>query len=379
MKRLKSTDLRTKVVYILSDLDYSLSFEWIAQKIDQQRFEVIFVMIQQENVTTTIEQVLKSANIETRRLIIPHKLNRLSAFFKTLRLIRHIQPQVVHCHMRRANLLGLSASWLARVPKRIYTRHYSTQNHRYYPNAVFTDRVLNALATKIIAPSKKVEETLLELEKVSPLKVELIHHGFDLSYFDKRNEEAITKMKSALDIDSKSPVVGGIARYLELKGWQYIIPAFQEFLRHAPNAVLLIANGYGPYKQNVSEMLEELPEDSFREIHFEKDLATLYHCMDFFIHAPIDLQIEAFGQIYVEALASGVPSVFTLSGVAHEFIKHEENALVVTHCNSSELSRALYRLHTEKELSEKLSSNGKRAVRQFDFLTFLKQTEKLYV
>lgn len=336
-------------------------------------------MIQEEVGTTALEQILLELDVELHKSIIPHKSSKLVALFNIGRLIQRIRPQTIHCHMRRANLFGLTAGWLARVPRRIYTRHYSTQNHKYYPKAVVIDRILNYFATTIVAPSANVRDTLIKLEKVAASKVALIHHGFDLPYFNAPDQHRIDQMKVKLNIDSKSPVIGGIARYLELKGWQYVIPAFQKFLKDAPNAVLIIANGHGPFQDEVVKLLNKLPEDSYREIGFEKDLATLYHCMDYFIHAPIDQQIEAFGQIYVEALAAGVPSIFTMSGVSHEFVRHEENALVVNFCDTTGIYNALKQLFLHPEFSLKLAANGKAAVKPFDLPTFIHKTEQLYV
>jgi hypothetical protein len=61
---------------------------------------------------------------------------------------------------------------------------------------------------------------------------------------------------------------------------------------------------------------------------------------------PIDDTIEAFGQTYIEALISGVPSVFTLSGVASEFIENGKNALVVDYKNSEQISVAIDQILT---------------------------------
>src|SRR5256885_4070776 len=40
--------------------------------------------------------------------------------------------------------------------------------------------------------------------------------------------------------------------------------------------------------------------------------------LDVFVHAPIAPQVEAFGQVYVEAMAAGVPSVITRAGIRSE-------------------------------------------------------------
>lgn len=39
--------------------------------------------------------------------------------------------------------------------------------------------------------------------------------------------------------------------------------------------------------------------------------------------------------IYVEAFASGIPSIFTISGFANNFIEHCKNTMVVSYKNSN--------------------------------------------
>ena len=69
--------------------------------------------------------------------------------------------------------------------------------------------------------------------------------------------------------------------------------------------------------------------DRYTEIVYETDMPALYKTFDVFVHVPVEPHFESFGQVYVEAMASGIPSVFTLAGAATEFVRDGENALVV--------------------------------------------------
>jgi glycosyltransferase involved in cell wall biosynthesis len=70
-------------------------------------------------------------------------------------------------------------------------------------------------------------------------------------------------------------------------------------------------------------------------------MAALYKSLSIYVHTPINDHCEAFGQTYVEALMSGIPSIFTLSGIAKEFIVHKKNAYVVDYGNSNEIYNAM--------------------------------------
>jgi glycosyltransferase involved in cell wall biosynthesis len=265
----------------------------------------------------------------------------------------------MHAHMFEAGLIGVTSAWAAGIRKRIYTRHYSTQHHEYAPQGVKYDKLINRFATQIIAISENVRDTLTEMEECPSKKIALIHHGFSLSVFEQIEAARIEYLQKKYDILGR-PVVGVISRYLHLKGIQYIIPAFKKLLDEFPDAILLLANARGEYKQHIHDMLRELPIKNYKEIDFESDIAALYKCFDIFLHVPINEKIEAFGQIYVEALAAGIPSVFTLSGVATEFIRDNKNALVVDYKNEEQIYQAMKTLLQDQALRGNLIVQGRK-------------------
>src|SRR5438309_718321 len=84
----------------------------------------------------------------------------------------------------------------------------------------------------------------------------------------------------------------------------------------------------------------------------------IYHGFNVFVHTPIDDHSEAFGQVYVEALAAGIPSIFSLSGIANEFIKNNSNALVVPYKNSEAITAGITKILENKLLAQEIADNG---------------------
>ncbi len=215
-----------------------------------------------------------------------------------------------------------------------------------------------------MAISQNVKDVLILKENVSPAKIRLIHHGFRLEHFENVSVCRTDSIKERYGIPPDAyPVVGLIARYICWKGIQYAIPAFQSLLKDYPRAHLLLANAQGSYKTEVQNLLSELPSSSYTEIPFENDIPALYKLMNIYVHVPIDRQIEAFGQTYVEALTAGVPSVFTLSGVAHEFICSDYNAIVVNYCDIEAIFRGIKNIIADNGLRNLLIENGKKSVK----------------
>ena len=293
--------------------------------------------------------------------------------------LRRTKTQLVHTHLFDANIIGLSAAYLLRIKKRIHTRHHSDFHHIYHTKAIKYDKLINFMSTDIVAISEVVKNILLKKENVSPEKVHLINHGFELEQFITQPLSAINTLEQKYFPINSYPIIGVISRYTEWKGIQYIIPAFEKIRETFPEALLVLANANGDYKTEIQKLLKGIPKKNFVEIPFEGAIFSLYKTFDVFVHVPIAKEIEAFGQTYVEALASGIPSVFTLSGIANEFISDRHNALVVPFKNSAAIELAIQELLTNKELVQTLVQNGQDDVKKrFQSAKMILSLEELY-
>lgn len=370
--------MKKKVTYILSHIHKALAFEWIAEELNQDKFELSFILLNEGD--SYLEQFLKARQIPVQRVHYVGKKHLWRAFWQVRKWLKKWKTEVVHAHLFDANIIGLTAAKSLGIPKRIYTRHHSTLHHIYFPRAVYYDKFVNWLATDIVAISGVVERVLVGKERVKPSKVHLIPHGFRLAEFEQVTPERVQILQERYELQSKSPVLGVIARHIHWKGIQFAIPAFAKVLEKYPQAHLLLANAQGDYKPELQKLLASLPAHSYTEVTFEQDLYALYQLLDVYIHVPINEDLEAFGQTYIEALAAGIPSVFTLSGIASECIVHEQNALVVPYQDSEAIAEALLRLLDDATLSQKLIENGKKSIKpRFELSNMIQALEKLYL
>jgi glycosyltransferase involved in cell wall biosynthesis len=367
-----------RIAYIISHVTKSLAFEWIVEELDSTRFTLVFILMNSED--SPLEQYLRTKDIHTRRIHYSTKKDIPAALFTIYKILKQERIDIVHTHLFEASLVGLAAAQIARVKRRIHTRHNATIHHVYHPHAVKYDRLINYLSTDIIAISENVRSILVNLEHADPKKITLIPHGFRLDQFSNAPSDRIEVLRKKLQINiSNGPAIGVISRYIHWKGVQYIIPAFSELLSHYPDAKLILANANGPFTAEIKKQLERLPTGSYIEIPFESDVYSLYSLFDIFVHTPIDQKSEAFGQVYVEALAAGIPSIFTLSGIACEFIKDRENAVVVPFKNSDAIRDALLYLLDNSEFCRSLSRKGKISVEEnFTLERMIRSIETLY-
>ncbi len=366
-----------KVTYIISKTNKSLALEWTATFLDKTKFDLTFILLNESG--SAIENFLLENKFKVHRVTYKNKSNLLSAVRSTFKLLKKIKPDIVHAHFFEANIIGLTAARMAGVKKRIYTRHHSTYHHDYFPFAVKYDKYCNRVATDIIAISKVVEETLLR-ESALPEKIHLVHHGYKMSEFLSIENERVQRVKKLYNPADQHPVIGVISRYTQWKGIQDIIPAFKKLLTLYPNALLVLANAKGEYEEHLKSLLQAIPKKNYIEITFENDISALYRLFDVFVHVPVNDHAEAFGYIYAESLVCEVPPVFTLSGIAHDFVENERNALVVGYQNSEEIYGAMVRLLADKELGKRLTAQGKKDVlERFDLNKMILKLEKIYL
>ena len=364
-----------KITYIISRVDKAIAFEWIYSALNEN-FDFSFIFIGEKQ--GFLFHWLKKKNVPV--FFVPYygKTDLPFAFIKIVRFLIQIRPNLIHTHLFEANILGLTAAKVIGIKKRIYSRHHSTFHHDFFPKAVKYDRLCNFMATDIVAISKLVRSVLVEQENVNPAKVSLIEHGFKLSRFLQVDKQQIVEMKKKYFIPDNKIIVGVISRYMILKGLRYVIGAFKKLIETNNKIHLVLANANGPDAKMIQKELSFLPKGSYSEIAFEKDLFTLYGMFDVFVHCPIDNKVEAFGQTYVEALASGVPSVFTLSGIANDFIIHERNALVVDYKNKEQIAKAIERLLSDKKLACEIINNGISDVEMFSLDNMIHKLKLLY-
>lgn len=145
----------------------------------------------------------------------------------------------------------------------------------------------------------------------------LIPNGVDIARFVPG-----PPTRARLDIPDGAPVVLMVSALIESKRVEAGIRAVAEL----PDVVLLVA-GDGPLRDELAGLGRELLGDRYLQRTFAPtDMPDLYRSADVLLHASL---FESFGNIYVEAAATGLPVVAHASPVT-EWILGEHGALVDT-------------------------------------------------
>ncbi len=354
--------MKTRILHVFSDVDRSHLIKTLGIAMDREKYDVGFVFIGKQE--PLLHEYFSRNGHSSKFLNFHGKKDYLSTIFRLRQIFKRQQPDIVHTHLVEGSMLGLTAARLAGVGNRVHTRHHGVESHVYYPHGVYYDRYNNFLSKRIIAISPVVAEVLIDREGVDPKKVITIPHGFHLE--DLVVDRGVTEgLKEKYGLNGCYPVIGSIARFIHWKGVHNTVLAFKEVLAVFPNAKLVLANAVGPYADQVNKLLEEnIPKENYVTFEFESEIISLYAAFDVFVHVPVEKDLEAFGMVYIEPLTLKIPSVFTLSGIANDFIRDGRNALVVPYNDPENTAAAITRILQNERLRESIIEAGHSDVLQ---------------
>jgi phosphatidylinositol alpha-1,6-mannosyltransferase len=198
----------------------------------------------------------------------------------------------------------------------------------------------------------------------SHVPVSVLYPGADVERFRPDLETA--DIRASFGIGDR-PLVVCVSRLVPRKGQDVLIRAMATIRRRVPDASLLIVGG-GPYASALRAMAADAPAGSVRfagEVP-EQDLPRYYAAADVFA-MPCrtragGLEVEGWGNVFIEAAACGRPVVVGDSGGAREALVDGETGLLVDGRSVAEVAAAIGTLLAEPELAAKMGDAGRDRV-----------------
>jgi glycosyltransferase involved in cell wall biosynthesis len=118
----------------------------------------------------------------------------------------------------------------------------------------------------------------------------------------------------------------------------------------------------------------------FQEAHFTgflrgKDLQTAYASSDLFVMPSVT---ETFGNVTVEAMASGVPAICAAAGGACDFVIPGENGLLTEPNDVDSLARAMDRLVEDPNARARMSEQALLSSKRFAWSNTAMRYQEIY-
>lgn len=168
-----------------------------------------------------------------------------------------------------------------------------------------------------------------------------------------------------------------LSRIEKTKGIDELINAIPLVLEHYPNTQFNIA-GSGDYLDELrsNNILERFKTNITLNGYVRgKDKLRLFKEQNIFVFPSYG---EGCPVSVLEALAVGLPIIYTEVGALPNLLKHRENGLVVSKKSVNELSEAILELIKNKKLRNDITANNIELSKKFDLSRIQKQLEIIY-
>jgi len=234
--------------------------------------------------------------------------------------------------------------------------------------------ILEAIAFRklytIIANSNYTAQVITDVYKLSKQSVRVCYISIDIDQY-----QSILTLRN--QINPHPPRVLFIGSNMQRKGLPILINSAFYILKVIPETEFWIVG-----KDKVEPAMRLLCDrlgvsDHFRFLGWvsHQDLYNIYAQCDIFVMPSL---IEAFGVVFLEAMAAGLPVIGTRVGGIPEIIRDGINGILVEPGKPNELGSAIIKVLKDRTLSEKLKQAGLETVQNFNVNNMMKCTYRVY-
>lgn len=221
---------------------------------------------------------------------------------------------------------------------------------------------------KVIAISELVKKNITQHYSVKEEDIEVIYNGVDLERFHPRNKGLYSKeIRVLYNIPENEFVVLFVGSGFERKGVGFLITAIEKI--QSPLTVLIVGKGS---KKSFEKTIKT------QRVIFcgpQKDIHKYYAASNVFVFPTI---YEPFGNVHLEALASGLPVITTRLSGASEIIKNGIQGFIIDEPeNVGQIAEKIMFL-MNKDANQTMSIKARRLAERFSFEEHINKMSKFY-
>jgi glycosyltransferase involved in cell wall biosynthesis len=289
------------------------------------------------------------------------------------------QQNFTHIHAATPGPIGLAALAIARILKLPICSTYHTAIPQY-AHILTGDEAIEEVAWKyirwyyeqmnlIFVPSLSTKEELTQ-KGIAEDKIRLYPRGVDVERFHPSKRNGYFGRHYQIQDNIKLLYVGRVSKE---KNLHILAEAFKSLVQSHPNVYLVIV-GDGPYYE---EMQAEMKGYNciFAGYREGDELSTIYASSDIFVFPSTT---DTFGNVILEAQASGLPVIVTDQGGPCENMISDQTGLVVKGDSVQDLLRAVESLVNHPARIQQMSLSAREYTEERSFQAAFKAHWELY-
>ena len=262
--------------------------------------------------------------------------------------------------------LPISATYHTAIPQ--YAAHLTGDPHMEELTWRYTFWYYDQM-DRVYVPSRHTAAEL-EARGLKPEKIRLYPRGVDLERFNPVHRSYSFAQGYGLQNKDLILYVGRVSRE---KNLHLLTQAFRALSPHYPQAQLVVV-GDGPYLPQMRQELAGCPV-TFTGYLRGPELAQCYASSDIFVFPSAT---DTFGNVVLEAQASGLPVVVSDLGGPHENVRQGHTGLVVPAGRAGELRQAMQALLDDPARRRVMGRQARTHMESRSFAQAFRQHWELY-
>lgn len=280
-----------------------------------------------------------------------------------LKMLNYCYEQnFTHIHSATPGPLGLTALAIAHILKLPICGTYHTALPQY-AHQLFDDPSLEELVWKYVlwyyrqmdivyVPSHAIGDELVA-KGMDKHKITFYPRGIDIKHFHPSKRNGF--FQNRFTVSENDLILLYVGRVSKEKNLPVLVHAFRKLIAKRQNLRLVVV-GDGPYLAEMQEAFEGLPV-TFTGFLEGEDLAQAYASSDIFIFPSTT---DTFGNVVLEAQASGLPVIVTDKGGPKENLIPEVTGFVVPANNPGTLAETVSMLTDNPDRLQKMKQNARK-------------------
>lgn len=294
-----------------------------------------------------------------------------------VRAMRNFEPDIVHSRNWGAIEAVTAGRWVGSCAT-IHSEHglESDPDAKEPWRKIGFRRLAYGLAHRVLSVSYQLRDLHARRTGFPADKITVIHNGVDSRRFFS-NPEARARVRSELGVPDNGFCLGCVGNLLPVKDHMTLLQTLGALSERRIDWRLLLV-GEGPERSRLEEFVSAHPQWSERVIFLGSSnrVPDLLNAMDVYVLPSI---AEGISNSLLEAMATGLPVVVTITGGNPEVVVDGESGLLFPVGSGEQLAGHLLRLEGRRELRLQL---GQRAVQRiherFSIDSMAQKYEQLY-
>jgi glycosyltransferase involved in cell wall biosynthesis len=288
-----------------------------------------------------------------------------------LRLWAKLRPDIVH--VVTEGPLGWSALAAASKLKLPVTTDFHTNFHSYSAHygvgwlKTPITAYLRKFHNKALSTLVPTESLRRELAVLGFRNLEVVARGVDTAQFNPQRRSAA--LRQDWGVSEGDPVVLSVGRLAPEKNLPLVLRAYR-LMRELQPRLRLVLVGDGPER---TRLARENPDVIFAGMRIGEDLAAHYASADIFLFPSVT---ETYGNVTVEAMASGLAVVAYDYAAAQQHIRHSQNGVLVPFDAADDYVQAAAALVNDAARIKELGANARITTEKLDWSCIVAEFEQ---